>query len=67
VNTINEPGVVAANADNVWHLRLYVAGQSPKSLHALVNLKSLCEKHLAGRYELEIIDLVENPSLASDR
>jgi circadian clock protein KaiB len=64
VNAVNEPAVVAATADEVWHLRLYVAGQSPKSLHALVNLKSLCEKHLAGRYEIEIIDLVENPSLA---
>jgi circadian clock protein KaiB len=64
VNAVNEPAVVAATADETWHLRLYVAGQSPKSLHALVNLKSLCEKHLAGRYEIEIIDLVENPSLA---
>jgi circadian clock protein KaiB len=43
---------------------LYVAGQSPKSLRAFANLKNLCEKHLAGRYEIEIIDLVENPALA---
>lgn len=47
-----------------WHLRLYVAGQSPRSLRAFANLKSLCEAHLAGRYEIEIIDLVENPGLA---
>jgi circadian clock protein KaiB len=48
----------------VWHLRLYIAGQSPRSLHALANLRSLCDAHLAGRYEIEIIDLVEHPSLA---
>ena len=48
----------------VWHLRLYVAGQSPKSVRAFGNLKRLCEEHLAGRYEIEIIDLVEHPSLA---
>lgn len=48
----------------VWHLRLYVAGQSPKSLRAFANLKSLCEEHLAGRYEIELIDLVEQPALA---
>ncbi len=47
-----------------WYLRLYVAGQSPKSLRAFANLKDLCEEHLAGRYEIEIIDLIENPSLA---
>jgi len=43
---------------------LYVAGQSPKSLRALTNLTTLCEEHLAGRYEIEIVDLVEQPSLA---
>jgi circadian clock protein KaiB len=50
--------------DEVWDLRLYVAGQSPKSLRALSNLKDLCEEHLAGHYEIEIIDLVKEPSLA---
>ena len=50
-------------APDFWHLRLYVAGQSPKSLHALANLKILCEEHLAGRYEIEIVDLVADPSL----
>lgn len=50
--------------DTWWYLRLYVAGQSAKSLRAYANLKELCEQHLAGRYEIEIIDLVENPSLA---
>jgi circadian clock protein KaiB len=48
----------------MWHLRLYVAGQSPKSLRAFTNLKALCDAHLAGRYEIEIVDLVEDPSLA---
>lgn len=47
-----------------WHLRLYVAGQSPKSLDALANLTRLCEHHLAGRFELEVVDLVEQPSRA---
>jgi circadian clock protein KaiB len=51
-------------AGDFWHLRLYVAGQSPKSLRALFNLQTLCEEHLAGRYEVEVIDLVEDPSLA---
>jgi circadian clock protein KaiB len=47
-----------------WHLRLYVAGQSPKSLRAFANLHSLCEEHLAGRYAIEVVDLAEQPSLA---
>jgi circadian clock protein KaiB len=48
----------------LWRLRLYVAGQSPKSLRAFANLKTLCEEHLPGRYEIEIIDLIEQPALA---
>lgn len=47
-----------------WYLRLYVAGPSPKSMRAFANLKGLCEEHLAGQYEIEVIDLIENPSLA---
>lgn len=47
-----------------WHLRLYVAGQSPKSLDAFANLKAICEQHLPGRYEIEIVDLIEDPTLA---
>lgn len=47
-----------------WHLRLYVAGQSPKSLRAFANLKQLCEEHLDDRYEIEIVDLMEHPELA---
>lgn len=48
-----------------WHLRLYVAGQSPKSLQALANLKRLCESELVDRYEIEIVDLLEHPRLAA--
>lgn len=49
---------------NFWELRLYVAGQTPKSLTALANLKRICEENLAGRYKIDVIDLVQNPQLA---
>jgi circadian clock protein KaiB len=49
-----------------WELRLYTAGQTPKSLAAIKNLKKVCEEHLAGRYEIEIVDLLKNPRLAKD-
>ena len=49
-----------------WLLRLYTAGQSPRSLAALDNLKRLCEEHLSGRYSIEIVDLLKNPRLAKD-
>jgi circadian clock protein KaiB len=54
----------ADRREEVWYLRLYVAGQSPKSLSAIANLNNLCEEHLAGRHEIEVIDLVEHPALA---
>lgn len=47
-----------------WELRLYVAGQTPKSMAAFSNLKRLCEEHLKGQYRIEVIDLLENPALA---
>ena len=47
-----------------WDLRLYVAGQTPKSITAFANLKKLCEEHLAGKYHIEVIDLLNNPTLA---
>lgn len=50
--------------DELWDLRLYVAGQTPKSIAALANLKKFCEEYLADRYRIEVIDLVENPQLA---
>ncbi len=53
-------------AGEKWNLRLYTAGQSPKSLAALDNLKRVCEEHLAGRYSIEVIDLLKNPRLAKD-
>jgi circadian clock protein KaiB len=56
----NEP-----HEEGQYNLRLYVAGQTPKSATALANLKSICETHLAGRYRIEVIDLVENPQLAA--
>jgi circadian clock protein KaiB len=48
----------------VFDLRLYVAGQSPKSIRAIENLRRVCEEHLPGRYRVEVIDLLENPKLA---
>jgi circadian clock protein KaiB len=59
----SEAAVAAADTE-IWHLRLYVAGQSPKSLRAFVNLTELCEEHLPGRHEIEVIDLIEHPGLA---
>lgn len=50
----------------VWKLRLYVVGQTPRAVAAFANLKRLCEKHLPGRYEIEVVDLLENPRLAAD-
>lgn len=47
-----------------WQLRLYVAGQTPKSLAAISNLNRLCEAHMAGEYEIEVVDLLVNPRLA---
>ncbi|WP_234997405.1 circadian clock KaiB family protein [Hymenobacter roseosalivarius] len=49
---------------NCWELRLYIAGQTPKSVAALANLKKYCVQHLQGRYKLEVIDLLINPQLA---
>ena len=57
---------VQTGEPKLWQLRLYVAGQSPKSVAAFTNLKRLCEEHLAGQFEIEVIDLIENPRLAKD-
>ena len=51
-------------ARRTWRLRLYVAGQTPKSITALANLKRVCDGHLAGRYSIEVVDLLEKPQLA---
>jgi circadian clock protein KaiB len=50
--------------DERWELRLYVAGQTPKSLAAFANLKRICESHLRGKYRIEVVDLLVNPELA---
>ncbi len=55
---------VTRRAAQVWQLRLYVMGRSPKSLAAFANLKQLCESHLQGRYRITVIDLVKQPQLA---
>jgi circadian clock protein KaiB len=47
-----------------WELRLYVAGQTAKSLQAFANLKQICEEHLGGKYRIEVVDLMKNPELA---
>jgi len=51
-------------ADDRWNLRLYVAGQTPRSMTAFQNLKNICEEYLKGQYHIEVIDLMENPTLA---
>jgi len=53
-----------ANGTSFWKLRLYVAGQTPKSVAAFSNLKRICEEHLSGRYRIEVVDLLQNPTLA---
>ena len=59
------PPLESTDDSEDWNLRLYVAGQTPKSLRALTNLKQICETYLAGQYHIEIIDLLEHPQLAS--
>ena len=49
----------------MWELRLYIAGQTPRSVAAFANLKKLCEEHLPGRYKIEVIDLMQHPQLAA--
>jgi circadian clock protein KaiB len=63
----SKPGTAAvrrAPKAESWNLRLYVAGQTPKSLTAFSNLKRLCEEHLAGRYQIDVIDLMKEPQRA---
>ncbi|HYG39719.1 MAG TPA: circadian clock protein KaiB [Cytophagales bacterium] len=50
--------------EKTWELRLYVAGQTPKSVTALSNLKKYCEEFLQGKYTIEVVDLLKNPQLA---
>lgn len=59
-----QPDQPVQGPDEKWNLRLYVAGQTPKSLAAFANLRSICEKYLRGQYTIEVVDLLENPQLA---
>jgi circadian clock protein KaiB len=56
--------VKTAATEEIWNLRLYVAGQTTKSITAFANLKKICDEHLAGKYRIEVIDLLKNPQLA---
>jgi circadian clock protein KaiB len=64
MSTLSDFEAAEEMGEGVCILRLYVAGQSPKSLRAFANLKALCEEHLAGRYEIEIVDLIADPARA---
>jgi len=61
--TLEVLAATAADPD-VWELRLYVAGKTAKSVAAFENLKSLCEEHLSGTYNIEVVDLLVHPQLA---
>ena len=61
----SKPRTRSRRTEKVWELRLYVAGQTPRSLAAFANLKKICEEHLAGQYHIEVIDLIKKPQLAS--
>ena len=54
-----------SQSEERWNLRLYVAGETPKCVQAFEHLKRICEEHLQGRYAIEVIDLLKNPTLAS--
>jgi circadian clock protein KaiB len=54
------------SAKDMWVLRLYVAGQTPKAITAFTNLKKICEEQLGGKYSIEVIDLLQNPQLANE-
>jgi circadian clock protein KaiB len=60
------PNAVARAARDAWDLRLYVAGQTPRSLAAIANLQQICEEHLGGKYRIQIVDLLVNPQLSRD-
>ena len=63
----SEPDAVPPNGTaEQWELRLYTAGQTPKSVLAFNNLKRICEEHMPGRYQIEVIDLLQNPRLAKE-
>jgi circadian clock protein KaiB len=57
-------GAKSKPATALWNLRLYIAGRTPKSMAAFENLKRICEEHLKGKYQIEIVDLLVQPQLA---
>jgi len=64
VSPLKEKKTKTETTEDIWNLRLYVAGQTPKSITAFANLNKICEEHLAGKYRIEVIDLLEKPQLA---
>jgi circadian clock protein KaiB len=64
-SSLQEIADSGAKPGETWELRLYVAGQTPRSVAAFANLKKLCEEHLQGRYNIEVVDLVKHPQLAA--
>jgi circadian clock protein KaiB len=62
--SLDEHLAEAASGDERYVLRLYVTGQTPRSLRAIQNIRQICETHLKGRYDLEVIDIYKHPSLA---
>ena len=61
----SDAGSIRHEETETWELRLYIAGQTPRSVAAFDNLKKLCEEHLPGHYKIEVIDLMQNPQLAA--
>jgi len=65
IGTANAKAASKVSVEPKYRLRLYVAGQTPRSMQALSNLKRICEEHLAGNYKVEVIDLLQKPQLAA--
>lgn len=63
-NNTEQSKLTPGEESGFWHLRLYVAGTTPKSMDALQNLKKICEDHLADKYDIEVVDLLKTPALA---
>src|SRR5258705_12425692 len=63
-STAEKKNASKALGQEVWELRLYVAGQTAKSVNAFANLKKICAQYIAGKYHIEVVDLLKNPALA---
>jgi circadian clock protein KaiB len=64
IPTEKKKSALPETSGEAWILKLYVAGQTPKSIAAFANLKKICDEHLTGKYRIEIVDLLKNPKLA---